>query len=116
MENSKLDFYKQIEMLGMDELIHPILLFHDQGTVKLQVWTDGALAGRGGGAGYGAKLGWSSGFQQTVLEDVSTEQGNSTLDLPSNREVIFLQVLVIARQASSPKNAVREELRRAGVR
>lgn len=51
MENSKLDFYKQIEMLGMDELIHPILLFHDQGTVKLQVWTDGALAGRGGGRG-----------------------------------------------------------------
>lgn len=45
MENSKLDFYKQIEMLGMDELIHPILLFHDQGTVELQVWTDGALGG-----------------------------------------------------------------------
>ena len=36
MQNSKPDFDKQIEMLGMDELIYPILPFHDQGTVELQ--------------------------------------------------------------------------------
>lgn len=33
------------KMLGMDELIYPILLFRDQGTIELEVWTDGAVVG-----------------------------------------------------------------------
>lgn len=32
-------------MLDMDEFVYPILVFHDQGTVELQVWTDGTMGG-----------------------------------------------------------------------
>lgn len=36
-------FYMMIEMLGLDELIHLIPFFHNQGTVKYQVQADGTM-------------------------------------------------------------------------
>ena len=38
-------FYAQIQKLGMDGLIHPTVLFHDQSAVKHQVWSHGIVMG-----------------------------------------------------------------------
>lgn len=92
-------FYMMIEILGLDGVIHLTPFFHDQGTVKHQVWADGTMVVLWYKTWliHWVKAGWP--------KDFSTEQAKFILDLTSNRGVWFLQVLVISRQASEPENA-----------
>ena len=102
-------FYMQTERLGMDRLIYPTLLFHNQRAVSHQVWSDGVWWA------HGAKLGWCDGFMQVFLDDFSSKWAKTTLSLTGNRGVRFLQILVITRQASSPENAKAGRLKYAGL-